>query len=319
MWQPAFVATLLLLGQASAGIISDAGIIVRRGEPMEQTMRRYVDDIVEPIERRQSTPNTTLSVAEWDAQTMAACTTALEALNGKASNDAGMAVCYNLPFLNNSTGVFQADLRLFTISPPTGSFANIPSQNVTVGLSYNGATVSETNGTTLARRAEGGASLISWPPSEMNKRATAPTMAQAYSFVGQINKDLLSPNMDISALEKLITPTVTLTGTNPNGLTVNTTLASGEATFVSGVFAKTATVTKTSVQSPIQTLVVAANAPFVVPGLNILIFPIGGIITGIWAVLLISTIGYGTFGRMQFRESFRRRAAVMEKGGQARI
>jgi hypothetical protein len=102
-------------------------------------------------------------------------------------------------------------------------------------------------------------------------------------------------------------------------LTVNTTLASGEATFVSGIFAQTATVSKTAVKSPIQTLVVASNAPFVVPGLHILIFPIGGIVTGVWTVLLLSTIGYGTFGRMQFRESYRRRAARMEKGGQARI
>jgi len=315
MWQPALAAVFLLLGQVSAGVISDAGIIVRR-ESVEESMRRYVDDIVEPIKRRQSTPNNTLSVAQWDAQTMAACTTALEALNGKASNDAGMAVCYNIPSLDNQTGVFQADLRLFTISAPTGKFANIPSQNVTVGLAYNGATVSETNGTTVAKRTEGEHSLISWP---RNKRATVPTMAQAYSFVGRINQDLLSPNMDTSALEKLLIPTVTLTGTDSTGLQVNTTLASGEATFVSGVFAQTATVSKTAVQSPIQTLVVASNAPFVVPGLHILIFPIGGIITGVWAVLLISAIGYGTFGRMQFRESYRRRAARSEKGGQARI
>jgi hypothetical protein len=195
MWQPALAATLLLLCQVSAGVISDAGIIVRR-ESVQENMGRYVDGIVEPIERRQSTPNNTLSVAQWDAQTMAACTTALEALNGKASNDAGMAVCYNLPSLNNQTGVFQADLRLFTISAPTGKFANIPSQNVTVGLAYNGATVSETNGSTLAKRTEGEHSLISWPRNKMNKRATVPTMAQAYSFVGRINQDLLSPNMD---------------------------------------------------------------------------------------------------------------------------
>lgn len=192
MWHSALAAALLLLSQVSAGVISDAGIIVRR-ESVEDSMRRYVDDIVGPIERRQSTPNDTLSVAQWDAQTMAACTTALEALDGKASNDAGMAVCYNIPSLDNQTGVFQADLRLFTISAPTGAFANIPSQNVTVGLAYNGATVSETNGTTITKRTEGEHSLISWP---RNKRATVPTMAQAYSFVGRINADLLTQNMD---------------------------------------------------------------------------------------------------------------------------
>lgn len=158
-------------------------------------MRRYVDEIVDPIERRQST-QPTLNVTQWDGQTMAACISALEMLNGKASNDAGMAVCYNLPFLDNTTGVFQADLRLFTISPPTGKFANIPSQNVQVALSYVGATVSPVNSSAIGRREEG-KSLISWPRSAKDKRqaASIPTMAQAYAFVGQINKDLLGTNM----------------------------------------------------------------------------------------------------------------------------
>lgn len=108
---------------------------------------------------------------------------------------------------------------------------------------------------------------------------------------------------------------MTLTGVDPSGNIVNTTLSSSEATFVNGVFAQ-AVVTA---QPPLQTLVVAANAPFVVPGLHILIFPIGGIITGVWAVLFIGTITYGTVRRTQFREQFRRRVARTAKGDLARI
>jgi hypothetical protein len=105
-----------------------------------------------------------------------------------------------------------------------------------------------------------------------------------------------------------------------NGQTVNTSLSGSEATFVNGVFAKAATTaTKSAVQSPIQTLVVAANAPFVLPGVNILIFPIGGIITGVWAILFIAAVGYGTVGRMQFRDQYRRRSARATKGNLARI
>lgn len=100
---------------------------------------------------------------------------------------------------------------------------------------------------------------------------------------------------------------------------VNTTLASDEATFVTGVFAAQVTPTKSQVVAPIQTLVVASDKPFVLPGVNILIFPIGGIITGTWAILFISTIAYGTFGRMQFREQFRSRKARQQKGNLARI
>jgi len=122
-----------------------------------------------------------------------------------------------------------------------------------------------------------------------------------------------------ASLEKLVVPQVTLTGIDSNGLQVNASLNTGEASFVSGVFAQEATVTKANVQTPIQTLVVASDAPFVLPGQNILIFPIGAIITGAWAVLLIGTIGYGTFGRMQFRDQYRRRSARATKGDLARI
>jgi len=114
-------------------------------------------------------------------------------------------------------------------------------------------------------------------------------------------------------------PTVSLTGTDATGKSVNTTLSSQEATFVSGVFATTFVPTKSQADKPIQTLVVASGSPFVVPGLQIMIFPIGGIITGVWAILFISTIAYGTYGRMQFRESYRRRAARAEKRNLARI
>jgi len=319
-WQTAAVASLLA-GQVLAGVLGDSSWRIRRDAG--ERVRRYVDSIVEPVERRQTTETPPpLNLTAWDSQTMAACTTALQALNGVATNPSGTAICYNLPFLDNSTGVFQADLRLFSISAPTGDFADIPPTNIQVGLSYIGATVSPVNASTLAIRSVAGTSLISWPRSQdsLEKRqAPMPQMAQAYAFVGQINKDLISPNMDATILQKLLTPTVTLTGTDTTGATVNTTLSSSEATFVSGVFAATPTISKATVQSPIQTLVVASGQPFVVPGLNILIFPIGGIITGIWAVLFVATIAYGTYGRLRFRENYRRRRAREEKGNMARI
>ncbi|KAF4628278.1 hypothetical protein G7Y89_g9877 [Cudoniella acicularis] len=324
MWTT--LATSLLISQVSAGIVSNAGQIVRRVESMEESMKRYVDRIVEPIGRRQTPTVPTMNVTAWDAATELACTTALEALNGVASNPSGMAVCYNLPFLDNSTGVFEADLRLYTISAPTGSFANIATQNVNVGLVYNGATVQAVNSSTFGgnmKRTEAGReSLISWPRAgAMEKRQTAPvpTMAQSYAFVGQINANLLSANMGTADLQQVLVPAVTLSAVNATGQTINTTLSSSEATFVNGVFSAQVTPTKSQVIAPIQTLVVQNGTLFVVPGLNILIFPIGGIITGIWTILFIATIAYGTFGRMQFREQFRARSARAAKGSLARI
>ncbi|TVY83080.1 hypothetical protein LSUE1_G003035 [Lachnellula suecica] len=317
MWATTLAASLFLVSRVSAGVVQDVGPIVRRDNSMEEHMRRYVDSIVEPVQRRQTTANPgAINMTQWNADTMAACTTSLDALGGVASNPSGMAVCYNLPYLDNSTGVFQADLRLYTVAAPTGDFANIASQNVQVGLSYNGATVSAVNSSSLKARGDA-VSLISWPRG-VNKRAT-PVMAQEYSFVGQINANLLMQSMGTAALQKVLAPTVSLTAVNATGQTVNTTLSSQEASFVSGVFATEVVPTQSQVSPPIQTLVVAPGAPFVVPGLNILIFPIGAIITGVWAVLLMATIGYGTFGRIQFRDSYRRRMAISMKGDMARI
>jgi hypothetical protein len=195
MWTPTFAASLLLVSSVSAGVLQDVGKLARRDNSMEETMKRYVDSIVEPIERRQSTEGLgTVNATQWDMTTMAACTTSLEALGGQASNPSGMAVCYNLPFLDNSTGVFQADLRLFTVSAPTGDFANIASQNVQVGLSYNGATVSAVNSSTLKTRGED-VSLISWPRGIDKRQTPVPTMAQSYAVVGQINANLLKTSM----------------------------------------------------------------------------------------------------------------------------
>ena len=58
-------------------------------------------------------------------------TVALACLNELAditdvSNAAGWAACYNVLFLNNQTGIFEADLRLYQVSPPSGAFSGIP-------------------------------------------------------------------------------------------------------------------------------------------------------------------------------------------------
>lgn len=188
MWYSTLTA-LLLVSQVFAGVISDAAYMVRRSSG-EDRMRRSADRLVETLERRQSA--TTVNIATWDADTMAACIASLEALKGVATNPSGMAVCYNLPMLDEKSGVFQADLRLFKISEPTGIFGNISSQNIQVGLSYDGATVSTMDSSQFGTRGEHGTLLISTP---QKRQAVEPVMAQAYAFVGQINADLLTSSM----------------------------------------------------------------------------------------------------------------------------
>jgi hypothetical protein len=195
-WPVALTTFLLLACQLSTGVHGDVIKRFRRDDTVERAMRRYAEAMVEErVERRQSSP-TQMNVTLWNEQTAAACNMSLMMLNGVASNPAGMAVCYNLPYMDNSTGTFQADLRLYMISDPTGDFSGIPPQNVTVGLQYFGASVQTINPSELKKR-----DFTSWPStrreSEIEKRAAmAPTLVQSYAFVGQINMNLMMPNMN---------------------------------------------------------------------------------------------------------------------------
>lgn len=108
----------------------------------------------------------------------------------------------------------------------------------------------------------------------------------------------------------MLTPVVTLSGQTSSGATAKTNLSSKEAAFVAGTFSKAETSTTfVAPDPPIQTLVVAADAPFIVPGTYIMIFPLGGIITGLWTIMFIATVAWGTIGRIQFRDQFRSRSA----------
>ncbi|KAI9051721.1 hypothetical protein LZ554_004761 [Drepanopeziza brunnea f. sp. 'monogermtubi'] len=323
------LVSLLLVGQATAGILNLAPGLVGRREVSEEAMRRYVDTIISSpqsestaVTRRQAAAAAAsgMNATAWNIETQALCADQLESLKGVATNPSGMAVCYNLPALDNTTGVFMADLRLYMIAQPTGDFTDIASTNVQVGLSYTGATVSALNPQTMTRRDEDEKSLISSPrDTVIGKRMMIPVLVQQYAFVGQVNKELLTANNGTVNLQKVLVPTVSLTGKTAAGATVNTSLSSSEATFVNGVFSKVLSPTTSKVIPPIQTLVVASNQPFVVPGLTILIFPIGLVVTGTWTVLFVGTIAYGTAGRIQWRDQFRRRSVLASKGDVARI
>lgn len=188
MWYSTLTA-FLLVSQVTAGVLNDATKV--RRDSVEESMRRYVERVVEPVEELEKRQFMTKNLTQWNMDTQAACITNLQSLNGVASNPSGLAICYNLPMFDNKTGVFEADLRIYKISEPTGSFANIPSNSIQVGLSYIGATVSAVDKSALRRRDEP-TSLISWPKRQVG---TGPSLANEYSFVGQVNADLIKANM----------------------------------------------------------------------------------------------------------------------------
>ncbi|KAF3766693.1 hypothetical protein M406DRAFT_232498, partial [Cryphonectria parasitica EP155] len=235
----------------------------------------------------------------WDAQVSAACQTALSKLT-VASNPSGTCACYNLPALDTQTGAFEADLRLYQISPATGDFAGIPANQVQVSMSYNGASVSPVSASTA---------------QAMLTTRQDLQLLQAYTFVGQIDQSKMAAG-ELSTVEAqtYVIPTLTLSAQNAAGSTVSTNVSVNEAAFVAGAFSTLVELSTTAQAQIAVDEVVAGLAngtvAFVLPGVNLLIFPVGLIVSGVWFVIGIAVIGFGFFERVQYRETYRRRAAM---------
>lgn len=167
-----------------------AGQLTVRVEEVSTTSREKRGGSTAPLQKMDTS-------GAWDQNTAAACTKGLNALNGHTSNPSGMAVCYNLPFYDGTTGVFQADLRLYHLSDPRDGWAGVQGQDINVGLSYIGAAVSA--GATK-RMAPPEVAIIARPPAKRDSGSRrqdtlGPQMLQVFNFVGQINKGLMASNL----------------------------------------------------------------------------------------------------------------------------
>ena len=134
---------------------------------------------------------------DWDDQTESACSTALIALHGVATNPSGIAACYNIRSLDNSTGIFEIDLRLYRISAPTDGWLNLESSSVGVSLTYMNATVSATQ----AKKAKREDQTLPWFPAERDeaadiyiRRSTGipPRRLESMFFVGTVDDGALA-------------------------------------------------------------------------------------------------------------------------------
>lgn len=313
------VAALLAVGAQAGGVadlVAEGALTGRSPKSIEQRMEEHVSDHVVVSRQASSTvslqQNGTVNMAEWEAQVNAACQEALSKLP-QSTNPSGTCTCYNLPVLNTKTGAFEADLRLYQLSTPREEFAGIPPDQVQVSLSYNGASVSPVTATTAAQKVSG---------PQARQAAPSLQLLQTYLFVGQVDQDKMQLEMNMAALEALVMPTVTLSAVNAGGQTVNTTVSSNEATFLTGVFSDMVVLSDTAkAQAAVDDVTQGLSngtIAFVLPGVNLLIFPIGLIICGSWTVIGAAVIGFGFFERVQYRESYRRRSAIANKGSASR-
>jgi hypothetical protein len=203
LWQRALVAALLAIG-AQAGF---SDLIVEGLTQGNTGMERRLEDMAKAnlrarghLETRQATlgnaasaplkADGSLDMEAWNEAANAACRESLQTLQ-LATNPSGACVCYNLPLLNNQTGTFEADLRLFQLNEPTGPFQGIPQGTIEVELFYNGASVTE-----VSQQPVTSAGVKVRQVSINNGTTDANTgnlrLLQSYLFVGQVDKDQMT-------------------------------------------------------------------------------------------------------------------------------
>lgn len=132
----------------------------------------------------------TINMTAWEEETNAACVKVLAGLS-QATNPSGTCTCYNLPALNNQTGAFEADLRLFQLSAPRDDFAGISPGNIQVGLSYNGASVSPVSQNTAAKK------VVVQTRQVAAATTQNLTLLQTYLFVGQIDTSRIAGGINM--------------------------------------------------------------------------------------------------------------------------
>ena len=178
---------------SAAKSLPDSPAFHRRHESMEDVVRRealnYLDSHFAARDELSPRATSTASVSSPSGipvnlnspavnSTIAmACTNALSSIT-TVSNAAGLAACYNILFLNNQTGVFEADLRLYQVSQPSGIFAGIQSSDIHPEASFPDAAISVSS--SKAKR------------DGLAARQSNNTISQLqqYSLVGQVDKTL---------------------------------------------------------------------------------------------------------------------------------
>ncbi|PGH04344.1 hypothetical protein AJ79_07125 [Helicocarpus griseus UAMH5409] len=284
----------------------DAFDLVPAGHDLEKRVPSPQQDAPSQSTAGQSQPaetGGTTSLPAFDEQQFnsTATTACLDALDDLeiVVNPSGMAACFNIPVFDNSTGAFEADIRLYQVSDAVGEFAGVPPSEYTLQVNIPQATISD------PRRLAGG--VTDGQPGEM-------ALLQEFRHFGQISTLLQIEKLTQDNIRVLLIPNITISASKrENQQLVTTTLSSDTLSYVIGFFSNpdnspvNITIPEANAQLP---AIVAAATEFVLPGTTLGIFPTGLIVTSAWAGIFLFAVGYGTFKRMKYRDHYRRRLKI---------
>jgi hypothetical protein len=104
----------------------------KRADPLDQRVS---------ITRATATNASTFDEQAFNQSATVACLNAVNNYNA-AVNPSGIVACYNIAFYDNSTGVFQTDVRLYQKSDPAGDFVGVAPSDYSMSFSIPEATLS---------------------------------------------------------------------------------------------------------------------------------------------------------------------------------
>ncbi len=117
-----------------------------------------------------------------------------------------------------------------------------------------------------------------------------------------------------ATLQSLVLPTLTLSATNTSGIRIATNVSLNEASFLNGVFSRELVQSDFSAaQAAVDDALAALHngtAAFILPGVQLMVFPIGLIITSIWLAIGLAAYGLGTFERIQYADMYKQRMGL---------
>jgi hypothetical protein len=137
--------------------------------------------------------------ATWNNEAGQKCAEAVAKLGGKASNPSGLAACYNIPYLDDAKGTFEAEVRIFNVSAPTGDFVSLAQGSMMLNLEY--ANASLTSGTSFPVRKRQAAAASSSSSASATPSAQAgvwmATQIMVQKYLAQINPEAFTPGMNM--------------------------------------------------------------------------------------------------------------------------
>lgn len=207
------IGGLIAAGHATTIKLRAVNALLQRSNSVEEGLLRDAEVIASLTRRQEASPADTAPLAsltpasgdasradldEWEEQTKKACMETLSNLDGQASNPSGIVVCYNVPFLDPKTGVFSAELRMYNVSAPIDPWTGVTAADISMSLSYPGATVQNMNGTLPKRD-------LSYSPVRerevsnglLIERQEINTMTElkVLMYVGKVNSNLMGSAM----------------------------------------------------------------------------------------------------------------------------